>query len=392
MARSTGSGGGRGEGRSGGGKRKKKIIRKDGQGGFDYLEISSFIGHYFSKGIKPGAIPALLNSAHNITIHPKSIWRWLTEIASKKGFTYNANEALNLRIQIKALYPFLLNVDVVATAMLETVAMSGAQFVFQLLREMVAGGKYNHGIHIGVAGGRILRSVMQSLSQEFIKAFTGDGAGLLSDVPTKLTLHALGAGFNIDDPTTDPNAMFTRFLFDPAIPVETKFVALHAPPIVHSDELEGLKKLDGICEAYERRNELDIVLTGLGTWKDTTGLLRCYMEKDPQSIKQLNDEFVLGDLCWRPVGENGPIETPTRIRAMTLLELHELAGLIERGGKVALFCGPGVGGLTKTEVLEVILANNQHLINYLIIDSRTARELVALPPRVRRQPGVVSGK
>ena len=359
------------------GRRKKPIIRKLGLNGLDYQEVSALVAFYFCKGVKPGAIPRKLKDEHDVEIHEKSAWRWINEIAEKGGFSYNGSEALNLRTKIKERYPYLADVDVVATTMLETVASHGAHFVFQLLRQMVASGNHDDGIHIGVAGGRMLRSVTAALSQQFINTFTGEGDGVTPDVPTKLILHALGAGFSIDDPTTDPNAMFTRFLFDASIPVETKFVALRAPTIVHWDEFEHLKQLDGIRQAYEARGELDIVLTGLGTWKDETGLLRNYMQHCPDSEAELLARDVIGDLCWRPVGKGGIIDAPTKIRAMTLLELHELTGLIKRGVKVAVFCGPGRGGITKTNVLKVILDNPEHLINYLIIDSRTARELVS---------------
>ena len=79
------------------------------------------------------------------------------------------------------------------------------------------------------------------------------------------------------DFSTDPNAYCSYFDNQLPLQVTPRFVALHAPPLVKSKDLESLKSLAGIKEAYELRGELDIIVTSAAEWPHEHSALYRYM-------------------------------------------------------------------------------------------------------------------
>ena len=161
--------------------------------------------------------------------------------------------------------------------------------------------------------------------------------------------------------------------------VETRFVALHAPPMVETRQLATLRRMEGLKEAFEQARELDVIVTSAGSWSGSCShsMLRKYMAQKPGSLRKLEQAGCRADMLWRPLGQSGPIETTTAIRAMTLVELSELPGFIEAGKHVLLVLGPcGACNTPKAQTLQTILNPKEPLITHLAVDSRSVAALL----------------
>jgi len=265
------------------------------------------------------------------------------------------------------MYPWLHEVSVVPTAMSDDVACRGAEMLLALLQQHYAGRE----VHIGFSGGSTLRT--------FARRF----AELLRDrvlhLPKRIVFHALVAGFDVYDPTTDPNAFLTFFAEELAMEVEISFVGLHLPA-VGGAELDGqLRPLRGVREAYDLAKDIDIIVTATSSWKDEHCVLRSYMCESSESIQQLEEEGCLGDMLWQPIGPQGPFELDTHLRAMTIMKLSRVAELVEEKKiRVLLVAGPCTAcHRPKAEVLKAILDHERRLVTHLAVDSRSVRSLIA---------------
>ncbi len=203
----------------------------------------------------------------------------------------------------------------------------------------------------------------------------------IEGLPKTVVFHALVSGFNLAQPSTAPNGFFTYFASDPGIHVDTKFVGLHAPALIKTEQFDELRALDGIREAYDRADEIDIIVTSASLWSDEHSMLRQYMEREPEDLKALEAAGCIGDMLWRPLGPQGPMKIDTEIRAMTLIELSELPKKIRSGKHVLLVLGP-CGGCNEPKggILGSVLGGRQdvhgrqNLITHLVCDSRAARQ------------------
>jgi DNA-binding transcriptional regulator LsrR (DeoR family) len=275
---------------------------------------------------------------------------------------------LSLGQHVRSAHPWLQDAAVVPTGRTEDVAYGGAKMLLELLQQH----HLDREVHIGFSGGTALRM----LARRFAELLREPAQHL----PPKIVFHAMVAGFDVTDPTTDPNAFFTFFVDDYGMPFEASFVALHSPATVAADEEQKLRKLPGIKEAYEHAPEIDIVVTSTSRWDDEHSMLRHHMRdarESEESVDELEEAKCLGDILWQPIGSDGPFELKTRIRAMTIMNLSGLTALIKEKKHVLLVAGPcHKCHQPKTEVVQAILDQKDPLITHLVTDSRCARELV----------------
>lgn len=212
---------------------------------------------------------------------------------------------------------------------------------------------------------------MHRLAQIFAQLLDDSDA----DLPETLVLHALVAGFDVRDPTTDPNTFFTLFNNRTSVNTRYEYVGLHTPPVVRADEYDTLRNSEGIKESYDRAGDLDIIVTSAADWTDEHSNFRQYMEKSAGCAEMLVKGGCIGDMLWLPVGPHGPLQVQTRIRSMTLIELGELASFMKKGKHVLLVLGPcAMCRRTKSRVLSAILASEQRLISHLVVDTRSVKE------------------
>ncbi|MEI6809949.1 MAG: hypothetical protein WCN95_14625 [bacterium] len=334
-------------------------------GGMDSMEVLSEVCKLFCKGNTASEIVQAMRAGGMTDFRREDPYQFLSYAATRGWIRFVAPHEHSLREQIKKRCGWLEAVEVVHSSVFEDVAYQGARMLVEMLQQYRLSKKK---VHIGFAGGHALRKLAWAFAQLLREPADG--------LPETLVFHSMVAGFDVYDPTTDPNAFFTYFLPDPAMQVKTEFVGLHAPALVRTRQFAGLRELEGIKECYTDRKELDIVVTSASIWTDPHCLLRQYTEKSKESLDVLRAAGCIGDLLWRPIAKSGPIVTETEIRAMTLVELEDLPGFIKEGKHVLLALGPCSScGTPKGEVLEAILGMKPQLITHLVVDSLSARGL-----------------
>jgi DNA-binding transcriptional regulator LsrR (DeoR family) len=283
---------------------------------------------------------------------------WL-RFVPKASFTWSS--------KLRAHYNWLTDVKVVHTNQFEDVAYQGAEMLITLLQHMNREAKQK--VHIGFAGGHAMRRLAQIFAQLLDESE--------ADLPETLVLHALVAGFEVLDPTTDPNTFFMLFRNRTSVNTRFEFVGLHTPPVVRASEYEALRGSEGIRESYEYARDLDIIVTSAADWSDEHSTFRRYMEKSADCAETLVRAGCIGDMLWLPMGPRGPLEVQTKIRSMSLIELRDLPALVRRGKFVLLVLGPcAMCQRTKSQILASILGSKPRLISHLVVDTRSAREVL----------------
>ncbi len=86
-----------------------------------------------------------------------------------------------------------------------------------------------------------------------------------------------------------------------------------------------------------------------------------------------------GDIFWRPIADDGPIQADTDTRALTLIELSDLPGLIRAGKRVLLMLAPcGKCHRPKGRLLKCVLEQKRPIITDLVVDSRSVEQALRI--------------
>ena len=338
--------------------------READRNGFHHLEVLSIVSRYFCQGHPPSQIVKLIKKDYDIELRREEPWIMLGFAASRGWFHFSPPFELEFRGHIRHRYG--LEVDVVRSAEPDDVSRRGAEALLRFVKSRAAAG--HKVVHIGFAGGSALKKTARFLA-ELLRRETGK-------LPKQIVFHAMVAGFNLENPTSDPNAFFSYFDAE-TMPVATRFVGLPTLSLLSTKETKAFSGVKLIQKALKRKHELDIIVTSAGGhWQEEhSGLSRAYSEL----ASKLNTEDWIGDMMWQPLAKHGPVDIAhIEPRALTLLTLRELAGFVAREKKVLLILGPcRQCREPKSEVLQAILNWESRIVTDLILDSRTARELVA---------------
>jgi len=350
--------------------------RRSGQvwaeAGLDDRQIMSAVCKFFCDGKLPSEITALIKEQYGVRMSREMPYKYLAKAAARRYLRFVPQHDFALEEQITARFGRLTQTKVVPTAVGEHVAYEAAVMLRKLLCTHRAPPYNKKEVHVGFAGGHSMRRVAQALA-ELLRVPS-------AELPETVVFHAMVAGFNVNEPQTDPNAFFTYFADDPAIQIEPRFVGLHAPAMVRTSTLRDLRELPVIRDAFAGVRELDIIVTAAASWADGDSLLKKYMAQSARSMSVLNRAGCRGDIMWRPLAPDGPIREPTDIRAMTLMELEDLPGFIGKGKHVLLCLGPCEAcGKPRPDILEVVLEQKERLITHLVVDSRSAMGLLGGP-------------
>ena len=167
---------------------------------------------------------------------------------------------------------------------------------------------------------------------------------------------------------------------------KVSYVALFSQTVVDNQDYEKHKQNPGIRLPFERRDEIDIVVTSLAAADHEHGLLGSYLSHlaeqkllDANLLTEMRNAGWVGDVQFRPYSADGPLENVCPVKAVTLFELDELVRLAKSGDKyVVVVAGPcGECGAPKTHALEPLLANDKlRLWSHLVTDAGTATELL----------------
>ncbi len=338
------------------------------------MELTGVILELFCKNITVPNILEHLQEHYPEAAHLKreDIYPILRKAGAMKWLRYHPPVHLLQTEQIRSHYQRVLRgARVVYTILAKQVATEAAKMLLELVKQYPLREKPKQEVHIGFAGGISMRHLASAFAQELLES---------SDkLPERIVFHSMNAGFDPNDSSTDPNAFVSYFVDQDMMRTRCDFVGLRAPAIVQSAELSNLRKLFEIEEAYKGAKDLDIIVTSGAEWDDPDNSLRVSLKRYPETLATLNEAGCVGDMLWRPLAKDGPIEAETAVRAMTLLELSDLPEFIRKGNHVMLVLGP-CGGCKrpKGKLLHTILNQRRRLLTHLVVDSRTAAELVKL--------------
>jgi hypothetical protein len=391
-------------------KRTAADIRKRFEGR-DWGEVLSALSYYFCQGRPPSELQELLKKKFGLELTREMPWQLLTQAAAEGLFRYEApiDYERSERLQ-KHHYPYLKEVKIVRTLVLEDVAVRAARVLLDLVCDKAAqlrGGKRSgadeprrqspHGrrtsgqagkgtpvapeqgstveVHIGFSGGRHLRRLAKEFADLLMRP-TGRA------LPDKITFHAM-IGTNLEKPKTNPSSFFSYFEDDVAFdPLEIGFVGFPVPQVVKTKHIKEMYELLGIAHAREQLQNLHIIVAGAGNWADPHNAVRNMLTRwSPSSFQQLDEAGCIGDLQWYPLGREGILDVKTEVRPMTLIhDLSELSDRIKAGTDVLLAVGPCADcRLPKQPALEVILNLDPHVVTHLVTDSRSVPQ--STPPR-----------
>jgi DNA-binding transcriptional regulator LsrR (DeoR family) len=327
--------------------------------------LTSIICRYLCKGLTVKEIQERVKSEFpTAKLKREDVYAHFREAARRNFIHYRPPRSLRLEDQIRDGYRWLQEVKVVLTAVRRDVAGEAARVLVKLLQQFKRE-KGKDVVHIGFAGGHSMRALAHAFSDELCEPVEG--------LPGSVVFHALAAGGELNDPTTNPNAFFSFFSYKPVLKIETRYVGLSAPTIVTPDDMHWLKKLPDIKAAFSAVHDIDIIVTSGTEWGDPDSALKKRIKGAAGCVATLNKEKCVGDIFWRPIGANGPIEVETEYRALTLIELFQLPGFIKNGKRVLLMLAP-CGGCNKPKgkLLECVLHQKKPLITDLVVDSGAA--------------------
>ncbi|MDR1478224.1 MAG: hypothetical protein LBJ00_04715 [Planctomycetaceae bacterium] len=263
------------------------------------------------------------------------------------------------------------------------VTSTAADLIIKLIEDVSAAkikkypkNREKQAVHLGMGAGYAAMLVAQRLA---LKIKSGDS------VP-QLVLHAISTGgFLPNEPHKAPSTYFTYF--DPHL-TNIKFVALFSETVIGHEDYEKMKLNPGIKSSFDKRDEIDIIVTSLAAADHEHGLLGRYLKyliEEGLVEKGLLDKMFaegwIGDVQFRPYSVNAPLPNEVcPVRAVTLFELDELVKMAceDNGKYVVLVAGPcGECGETKKHALLPLIANEKlRLWTHLVTDIRTARELL----------------
>jgi DNA-binding transcriptional regulator LsrR (DeoR family) len=338
------------------------------------MEKASVVAALFCKDYRVSEILAYLKDHYGDAgkVSREGVYAILRRAGVKGWFRFQPPPHLVYAEQLRRRYGKVLQgVEVVWTTLNTHVASQAARTLLELVKDYARRDDPKKEVHIGFAGGISIRHLAAAFAQELWQP-----SELL---PEKIVFHSMNAGFDPRDHSTDPNAFVSYFVNEAVMQTKYAFVGLRAPSMVLAEDLSRLKKLVEIEEAYKGADDLDIIVTSGADWDDPDNSLRLSLERYPDSKTALEKAGCVGDMLWRPLAKDGPIETETAARAMTLIELSDLPDFIHRGNHVLLVMGP-CGGCNRPKgaLLQTILNQKQPLVTHIVVDSRTAGQVVRL--------------
>lgn len=340
----------------------------------DETERESAVMWLFSRGHTVPQILAVMRERYGKAgeMTRETPYRILQRAAKRGRLRYTPPHHAVYSERIRNEFSWLKGVSVVHTTMAVDVAREAANMLLTMVQARHRADKTREAIHVGFAAGMSMRQISQAFAERL--RYPAD------DLPRRIVFHAMVTGYDSGNPTTDPNAFFTFWIYPPVLEVEVGFVGLHAPAMVRSEDIPKLKESREIEEAYTAAAQLDIIVTSGSDWDDEHSSLRVVcMERSPATVQLIRDLGGEVDVMWRPLGKNGPITDATEIRALTLMELTDLPRFIERGGSVLLMLGPcGMCKRSKVKVLHTTLTQQLRLVTHVVVDSRTAAHFLRM--------------
>jgi len=342
----------------------------------DEIELIAAVCNHLLAGLSMPQIARALNKDYpNLGMTREGAYPLIRKAARSGWLKFHPPEYVRWTKMLRESYRWLESVRVVHTATASDVAQHGAESLLALVKRHRLASERNE-IHIGFSGGHAMRVLARAFA-DLVWAPT-------DDLPDTLVIHAMAAGFDPRDPTMDPNTFFSYFKNGRLNETKIEFLGLAAPLLVKSDGMRVVRDQPDIAEAFASVRDIDIIVASGSDWLDPHSAFRNLMRRSPESEMVLEEEGVVADIAWRPFGKQGPIERETSVRALTLVELSDLPGLIGQEKKVLLTLGPcGLCNAPKGRLLATLLGQPTPLLTDLVVDSRSVAQMLRLKAAAR---------
>jgi len=358
--------------REGVGKRSRSNVRREDREDdeLDRNEVISAVCRLFVKGLTIRQIlEAMEKDFPQIKLKREDPYALIREAAKKGWLAFHPPQHARWTKSLQDDYPWL-RARVVHTTAARDVAQYGAESLVGLLKGYRRNAE-RHEVHIGFSGGHATRALARAFANLLLFEPT-------DNLPEKVVIHAMAAGFDPRDPTTDPNTFCSYFTGEILNDIQVEFFGLAAPALVKPEDIRALRDLPAIKEAFAAVRDIDIIVASGSCWLDPHSALRSWY-RSPESKRVLEEAGCVADVLWRPLSDRGPIEKDTSVRALTLVELSELPALIQQGKHVLLTLGPcGLCHAPKGRLLQCLLRQSKPLMTDLVVDSRTVAEMMRL--------------
>jgi DNA-binding transcriptional regulator LsrR (DeoR family) len=245
----------------------------------------------------------------------------------------------------------------------ELVAAAGAELALKLIKQIWR--RKGTPVGVGLGPGRATLDFSVRLSRLLEEP----------DAP-KLNLFAISAGCPSHSPEYASTSFFNLF---PRSVTDMR-VGLFAQTLVRNREFKSITKVAGVSEVFQKRDQIDLVVTSMGDASDEHDLLSMFLQEAGLNIDTLRKEGWVGNVQYRPYSLKAPIEEgPDMLRAVTVFELHELRNLARQKGKhvvlIARQCG--ICGRTRAAALRPLLTVPElRVFSELVMDVATAKDLL----------------
>jgi DNA-binding transcriptional regulator LsrR (DeoR family) len=198
----------------------------------------------------------------------------------------------------------------------------------------------------------------------------------MAKVIPRVRIHALTSAFDVTNWEKAPSA-FVNYFSQTGLLVD--FIGLYCPAVVASSEYQHVKQEVGVKKAFALAEEIDIVVTSLGTDDpNNSELVHCLEEFDKQNktdvLKKLTKLEFRGDVLYQPFSDTRPIKDLAAV-PVTLFDIEKLCEWSERSDKhVVLVAGSTADGKSKAKALVPLLSQRSLRIwDHLVLDTRTAQ-------------------
>lgn len=327
----------------------------------------------FFSGDGATEISKWLASEHGLAVSREQVYPLIREAVKRGRVVLVPPREKNLRNLVAKKYeldPARVDVvDVEGPQSQQFVAAAAADLAFSILKQLKTDQKVAE-THIGLGPGSTGLQVAHRLAQHLSS----------EDQVPDLVIHALTAGFAPMEPLASPIAHFG--LFKNSI-VRIRYEALFCAGVMKfATYAKDVRKTIGLGNVFEAAKQIRLIVTSLGASFDEHSRFNRMMDvyATPAEQARLTSAGYVGDLQYRPFGQDGPIDVDTGIRAVTVFELEDFRRMIEQdGGRVILVAAPcAVCNASKMKALLPLLRAPalRSLWSDLVIDCRTAAELL----------------
>ena len=393
-------------------------------------EIQAFIVNRYCNGDKDAKIRQALADwlGKDLKDIEEHIVRTEVQLARKNGlihFQAEPEKSLSTRLEDAILKlpirskaskrrnspqkPIIPHVEVVATTETTDIARRAAN---RIQAEIIAHFKIpgRDTLHIGFAGGLTPSLTAKALAELLATPDAWPDEIYRATPKKQLSFHSMVGNINSSNLEVDPNAFMIYLAsingHSEKSPFDLRFFRLPAPGIVTWGEYRRLANKDNgggfglIQDAVGRKDLIDIVIASCGHFKENCNTAFDYLKdvcehsetlRTPwlETIAELTERNIIGDLMWWPIGSRGPFRMEHNLRVFTLLNVFDLVKIVNRVSygkaenkrKVILLAGPCKGPLcreSKGELLAGILRMPRLPMTHLIVDSRSARDCIEI--------------